>query len=75
MKKLNVLFINHSVRDGGPGRSLFYILKYIDRQKINPYVLIPKDDIFSSLLKSENLYENIVIENRFPENVLRPRLK
>lgn len=74
MKKLNVLFINHSVRDGGPGRSLFYILKYIDRQKINPYVLIPKDDIFSSLLRSENLYKNIVIENRFPENVLRPRL-
>ena len=71
---VNVLFINHSVRDGGPGRSLFYILKYIDRNNINPYVLIPKDDIFSESLKNEGIYENIIIETSFPENIFRPRL-
>lgn len=71
--KVNVLFINHSVRDGGPGRSLFYILKYINRNKVEPYVLIPKDDIFSEDLKAEGIYENIIVDNRFPENIFRPR--
>ena len=69
MKKINVLFINHSVRDGGPGRSLLYILKYIDRDKINPFVLVPKHDIFSENLKSEGIFENVIVDPRFPENI------
>ena len=69
MKKTNVLFINHSVRDGGPGRSLLYILRYIDREKINPFVLIPKHDIFSESLKSEGIFENVIVDPRFPENI------
>ena len=70
----NVLFINHSVRDGGPGRSLFYILKYLNRKNVNPFILIPKDDIFSENLKNEGIYENIIIEKKFPENIFRSRL-
>ena len=69
-----VLFLNHSVRDGGPGKSLFYILKYLDREKLSPYVMMPKDDVFSEKLKSEGIYENIIIDKRFPENLKRPRL-
>ncbi len=69
----NILFINHSVRDGGPGRSLFYILKYLNRKKVKPYILIPKDDIFSDNLKDEAIYENIIIDSRFPENIFVPR--
>lgn len=69
MKKTNVLFINHSVRDGGPGRSLLYILKYIDRDKVNPFVLVPKHDIFSESLKSEGIFENVIVDPRFPENI------
>lgn len=71
---VRVLFINHSVRDGGPGRSLFYILKYIEKKEITPYILIPKDDIFSNDLKNEGIYENVIVDERFPENVFRPRL-
>ncbi len=69
-----VLFINHSIRDGGPGRSLFYLLKFLDRTKITPYVLIPKDDVFSDWLRSAGLYENVITDQRFPENLKRPRL-
>ncbi|MEW6143746.1 MAG: glycosyltransferase family 4 protein [Thermodesulfobacteriota bacterium] len=67
-----VLFINHSIRDGGPGKSLFYILKFLDRSKLTPYVLIPKDDVFSDWLKSEGIYENVITDSRFPENLKRP---
>jgi len=69
-----VLFINHSIRDGGPGKSLFYILKYLDRSQITPYVLIPKDEVFSERLKAAGIYENIILDKRFPENLKRPRL-
>lgn len=70
-----VLFINHSVRDGGPGRSLYYILKYIDKTKVNPYVLVPKHDVFSNLLRNVGLADNIIVDRRFPENILRPRFE
>lgn len=70
---LRTLFINHSVRDGGPGRSLFYILKYIDKTKITPFVLVPREDVFTELVKKEGLGDRIIIEKRFPENILRPR--
>jgi len=72
--KVNVLFINHSIKHGGPGKSLFYLLKSLDRIKINPYVLIPEDDIFSDDLKKEGIYNNIIVDRRFPENIMRPRL-
>jgi len=72
--KGNILFINHSIKHGGPGKSLFYILKYLDRSKLNPFVLIPGDGVFSNDLKNEGLYENIIIDKRFPENLMRPRL-
>jgi glycosyltransferase involved in cell wall biosynthesis len=71
---IRALFINHSVRDGGPGRSLFYVLKYIDRTKISPFVLVPREDVFTELLKNDGLGDKIIIERRFPENILRPRL-
>src|SRR5574341_2228579 len=70
---LRTLFINHSVRDGGPGRSLFYILKYIDKAKITPFVLVPREDVFTELVKKESLGDIIIVEKRFPENILRPR--
>ena len=67
-----VLFINHSVRDGGPGRSLFYILKHLDRKVIRPFVLIPRDDIFSDKLKEHGIYRDIIVDSRFPDGLLRP---
>ncbi len=70
-----VLFINHSVRDGGPGRSLFYILKHLDRRAVRPFVLIPRDDIFSERLKEESIYRDVIVDSRFPDGLLRPCLR
>ncbi len=70
-----VLFINHSVRDGGPGRSLFYILKHIDRKVIRPVVLIPRDDIFSERLKETGIYRDVIVDSRFPDGLFRPYLQ
>ncbi len=69
-----VLFINHSVRDGGPGRSLFYILKHIDRKIIRPFVLIPREDIFSKRLREEGIHRDVIVDSRFPDGLFRPCL-
>lgn len=67
-----MLFINHSVRDGGPGRSLFYILRHIDRRRVTPLVLVPRHDVFSEELKAEGIFENVMVDPRFPENIRKP---
>ncbi len=71
--KARVLFVNHSVRDGGPGRSLFYILKYLDKSRIDPYVLVPRKDVFTDMISNEGLGDRIIVERKFPDNILRPR--
>ena len=68
MKK-NILFINHSVRDGGPGRSLFYLLKHFDYNKYKVHVLIPSKNAFSENIKNENLNINEIVSKNFPENL------
>ncbi|MER3445699.1 MAG: hypothetical protein C4291_02175 [Candidatus Dadabacteria bacterium] len=70
---IRILFINHSVRDGGPGRSLFYMLRYIDKARFTPFVLVPKEGVFTELLRNEGLGDKIIVEKKFPENILRPR--
>jgi len=68
MKK-NILFINHSVRDGGPGRSLFYLLKHFDFEKFNVHALLPSRNTFSENIERENLQVNQIINSDFPENL------
>ena len=70
MKK-NILFINHSVRDGGPGRSLFYLLKHFDYEQFNVFALLPSKDIFSEKLEENGLNVKEIINNNFPENLKR----
>ena len=60
MKK-NILFINHSIRDGGPGRSLFYLLKHFDYEKFDVHTLLPGKDIFSKKIKDSGLNVNQII--------------
>ena len=49
MDKLRVLFLNDTSRNGGPGRSLFYILKFLDPARIHRSVLLPRRGVLSEL--------------------------
>ena len=73
MKK-NILFLNHSVRDGGPGKSLFYLLKHFDYSSYNVNVLIPSKNNFSENIEKNNLNVNQIIDKNFPENLKKPNL-
>ena len=65
----NILFINHSIRDGGPGRSLYYLLKHFDYKNFNVNVLIPSKDTFSHKIEEADLDVNEIVRPNFPENL------
>ena len=67
----NILFINHSIRDGGPGRSLYYLLKHFDYEEFNVSTLIPEKKVFSKNIERDNLKVNQIVNNNFPENLKR----
>ena len=67
--KENILFINHSVRDGGPGRSLLYLLKHFDFKNFNVHVLLPSRNVFSENIEKEGLQINQIFNHNFPENL------
>ena len=67
--KENILFINHSVRDGGPGRSLLYLLKHFDFKNFDVHVLLPSRNVFSENIEKEGLQINQIFNHNFPENL------
>src|SRR5471030_3234024 len=71
-RRLRVLFINDTSRNGGPGRSLFYILKFLDPEVIYRVALIPRSGIVSDLLRDGGVVEETIFEPRLIENLVEP---
>lgn len=69
---IRVLFINDTFRSGGPGRSLFYILRFLDPAKVHRTVIIPREGVVSARIRNGNAAEEILLEPRLIENVLEP---
>jgi glycosyltransferase involved in cell wall biosynthesis len=49
-RKVRVLFINDTARNGGPGRSLHSILKFLDPAVVHRAVVLPRDGAIAALL-------------------------
>jgi glycosyltransferase involved in cell wall biosynthesis len=65
-RRVRVLFINDTSRNGGPGRSLFSILKFLDPERIHRAVLLPRPGIVSELLEpvaDEMFFLPTLVEN------------
>jgi len=86
--KIKVLFINDTARNGGPGRSLYSILKFIDPAVVFRVVLLPREGIINTLLTGggagvaadasrntpgrQSVVDEIVFERHFIENLYEP---
>lgn len=70
--RLRVLFINDTSRNGGPGRSLFYILKFLDPEVIYRAALLPRPDVVSDLLRDGGVAEAVFFESKLVENPFEP---
>src|SRR5450755_1200451 len=65
---LQVLFINDTSRNGGPGRTLLDILKFLDATCVSRSVLIPHEGIVSQRLIDAKVVEELSFEPRLIEN-------
>jgi glycosyltransferase involved in cell wall biosynthesis len=71
-RPLRVLFINDTSRNGGPGRTLFYILKFLDPSVIHRAVVLPREGVISEILRAGNVTDELRFETNFVENAVEP---
>jgi glycosyltransferase involved in cell wall biosynthesis len=55
MAPRRVLFLSSCVRGGGAGWSLYYLLKHLDRGRIEPRVVVPEQGIFGERFRALDL--------------------
>ncbi len=69
---LRVLFINDTSRNGGPGRTILYVLKFLDTGRIHRTVLIPREGVVSRRLEDAKVAETLFFEPNLVENIYEP---
>jgi glycosyltransferase involved in cell wall biosynthesis len=70
--KLRVLFINDTARNGGPGRSLHSILKFLDPAAIHRAVVLPRAGPIADLLTGDHVVDELHLLPDFVENPIEP---
>ncbi|HVH45290.1 MAG TPA: glycosyltransferase family 4 protein [Labilithrix sp.] len=71
-RKVRVLFINDTARNGGPGRSLFYILRFLDPAVVHRSVVLPRPGVISELYADRGVTEDLLFEPDLVENPIEP---
>ena len=71
-RRVRVAFINDTARNGGPGRSLFYILKFLDPAVVHRTVILPRAGVISEILERGGVADQILFENNLVENPIEP---
>lgn len=71
-RRVRVLFINDTARNGGPGRSLFYILRFLDPSVIHRAVVLPRPGVISELYEQGGVTEELLFEPDLVENPIEP---
>lgn len=71
-RKIRVLFINDTARNGGPGRSLFYILRFLDPAVVHRAVVLPRPGVISELYEERDVTEELLFEEDLVENPIEP---
>jgi glycosyltransferase involved in cell wall biosynthesis len=71
-RPLRVLFINDTSRNGGPGRTILYILKFLDPARIQRTLMLPREGIVSRRIAAAGAAETIFFEPGLIENPYEP---
>lgn len=72
-RSLRVVFLSSCVRGGGAGWSLYYLLKHIDRDRIDPIVVVPDRGIFDERFAALQL--RVHVSAHLPEGLRQPRFR
>ncbi len=71
-RRVRVLFLNDTARNGGPGRSLYYILKFLDPSVVHRAVVLPRPGVIAELYEAGQVAEEILFEPNLVENPIEP---
>jgi glycosyltransferase involved in cell wall biosynthesis len=71
-RKVRVLFINDTARNGGPGRSLHSILKFLDPAVVHRAVVLPRRGPVADLLEADGVVDELRFEPNLVENPIEP---
>ena len=71
-RPVRALFLNDTSRNGGPGRTLFYILKFLDPTLIRRTVIVPRQGVVSDLLIGGKVVDELHYLPNLVENVVEP---
>jgi glycosyltransferase involved in cell wall biosynthesis len=71
-RKVRVLFLNDTSRNGGPGRSLFHVLKFLDPSVVHRAVLLPRPGVIGDMLSDGRVTDELVYEPSIVENPIEP---
>jgi glycosyltransferase involved in cell wall biosynthesis len=71
-RPVRVLFVNDTARNGGPGRSLHSILKFVDPAVVHRSVVLPRPGAIADLLAGDGVTEEIRFEPNLVENPIEP---
>ncbi|MDE1985967.1 MAG: glycosyltransferase [Alphaproteobacteria bacterium] len=71
-RRIRVLFINDTSRNGGPGRTILYIAKFLDPALVHRTILVPREGIVSRRLADAGAAEEIFFERGLIENIYEP---
>ena len=69
---VRALFLNDTSRNGGPGRTLFYILKFLEPARIHRTVIVPRAGVVSELLLGGKVVDDLRFLPNLVENVIEP---
>jgi len=69
---VRVLFINDTARNGGPGRSLHSILRFLDPAVVHRAVVLPRDGAIAELLARDAVTDELIFEPDLVENPIEP---
>jgi len=70
--RARVLFINDTARNGGPGRSLHSILKFLDPAVVHRTVVLPRGGAVADLLSRDGVVDELHLEPDLVENPIEP---
>jgi glycosyltransferase involved in cell wall biosynthesis len=72
LRRVRVLFLNDTARNGGPGRSLHSILKFLDPAVVHRAVVVPRPGPVADLLTADGVVDELRFEPNFVENPIEP---
>jgi glycosyltransferase involved in cell wall biosynthesis len=69
---IRALFINDTSRNGGPGRTLLYILTFLDSSVVRRTVMVPREGAVTELIRNSGAAEELLLQPNFIENIVEP---